>query len=577
MENNPYSSCGVGFVCNVSGQSNRQIVAWGIEAVKNLTHRGAVGADGKTGDGAGIVTEIPRKFFDSIIRELGLSVSDINNLAVGTFFLYGAREHEIDEVLTGYGFRTIGWRDVPTNDDALGKAALGTKPRIRQLLIDTEGVTLEERERKLFFARKAIEKKLINDVCIPSISSKTILYKGLLVAPQLDRFYPDLKNDGFESAFCVFHQRFSTNTLPEWCLAQPFRVLGHNGEINTLQGNRNWVMALEKEVLKGFENSREILAPFVLDDESDSASLDKIIEFLIHSGFSPEHAVNLCIPPAWECMDLGAEERAFFEFSALLMSPWDGPAAIVFTDGDTVGAHLDRNGLRPLRYAMTEDGLLVCGSEAGMIDLQGRTFLEKGRLGPGDTLSVDLRQGKIKKTDEILRELASKNPYRDWIKNHRIGRTFESTVPPELDKDLLRKQIAFGYTIEELQMLITTMAETGSELTYSMGDDTPIPPLAEKPQLLFRYFKQRFSQVTNPAIDPIRERTVMSLFINLGGRKSFLRETPDQARRFQIESPLLCADHLAEIELSGMFKVRKVPITYAKVANGLSAAVATLM
>ncbi len=577
MGNNPYSSCGVGFVCSVSGQRNRQIVAWGIEAVKNLTHRGAVGADGKTGDGAGVVTEIPRKFFDTIIRELGLSISDINNLAVGTFFLYGVVEHEIAEALTRCGFRPIGWRDVPTNDDALGKAAFGTKPRIRQLLIDTEGVYSQERERKLFFARKAIEKKLGKDVCIPSISSKTILYKGLLVAPQLDRFYPDLKNEAFESAFCMFHQRFSTNTLPEWCLAQPFRVLGHNGEINTLQGNRNWIMALEKEILNGFESSREILAPFVLYDESDSASLDKIIELLIHSGFSPEHAVNLCIPPAWERMDLDAEERSFFEYSALLMSPWDGPAAIVFTDGDTVGAHLDRNGLRPLRYALTEDGVLVCGSEAGMIDLQGRKFLEKGRLGPGDTVSVDLRKGKVKKTEEVLRELARRNPYRDWIKNHRIGRMFESTVSPEPDPDLVRKQIAFGYTAEELQMLIKTMAETGRELTFSMGDDTPIPPLAEKPQLLFRYFKQRFSQVTNPAIDPIRERMVMSLFMNLGGRKSFLRETPEQARRFQIESPLLCADHLAEIEQSVMFKVRKVPITYAKVASGLSAGVATLM
>src|SRR5208337_3506430 len=233
-----------------------------------------------------------------------------------------------------------------------------------------------------------------------------------------------------------FHQRFSTNTLPEWCLAQPFRVLGHNGEINTLQGNRNGVMALEKEILNGFESGREILAPLVFYDESDSASLDKIVELLIRSGFSPEHAVNLCIPPAWECMDLDSEERSFFEYAALLMSPWDGPAAIVFTDGDTVGAHLDRNGLRPLRYAMTEDGILICGSEAGMVDLRGRKILEKGRLGPGDTVSVDLRKGKVRKTEEILRELARRNPYRDWIKNHRIGRIFESTMPPEPDPDL---------------------------------------------------------------------------------------------------------------------------------------------
>ncbi len=578
MGHNYSSSCGVGFVCDVSGQRSRQIVAWGIEAVKNLTHRGAVGADGKTGDGAGILTEIPRKFFDMRIRELGLSISDIENLAVGTFLLYGAVEHTIDEVLNRSGFRPMGWRDVPTNNDALGKAALGTKPRIRQLLIDAEAVEYQERELKLFLARKTIEKKSGKDVCVSSISSKTILYKGLLIAPQLDRFYPDLANEDFESAFCIFHQRFSTNTLPEWRLAQPFRVLAHNGEINTLQGNRNWVMALEEVVLKGFQpGERDVLKPLVLYDESDSASLDKVVELMVLAGFSPEHAVNLCIPPAWERMDYAADERSFFEYSSLLMSPWDGPAAIVFTNGDVVCAHLDRNGLRPLRYALTEDGILVCGSEAGMIDLSARKFLEKGRLGPGDTLSIDLRTKRVKKTEEILRELAGRNPYREWLKNHRIGRMFESVVSPGPDPDLMRKQIAFGYTTEEMQMLLKTMAETGRELTFSMGDDTPIPPLAEKPQLLFRYFKQRFSQITNPAIDPIRERVVMSLTINLGSRGSFLIETPEQAKRFQIESPLLCADHLAEIGQSGMFKIKKLPITYAKGSSGLSGGVATLM
>ncbi len=577
MGHNYSSSCGVGFVCDVSGQRSRQIVAWGIEAVKNLTHRGAVGADGKTGDGAGVLVELPRKFFDARIRELGFSISDMNNLCVGTFFLYAAAEQGIEEALKRYGFRSMGWRDVPTNDDALGKAALGTKPRIRQLLIDAFAVEYQERELRLFLARKTIEKKSGKDVCVSSISSKTILYKGLLVAPQLDRFYPDLADKDFESAFCIFHQRFSTNTLPEWRLAQPFRVLGHNGEINTLQGNRNWVMALEEEVLKGFQGSdRDALKPLVLYDESDSASLDKIVEVLVLSGFSPEHAVNLCIPPAWERMDFAADERSFFEYASLLMSPWDGPAAIVFTNGDIVGAHLDRNGLRPLRYALTEDGILVCGSEAGMIDLVGRTFLEKGRLGPGDTLAVDLRTKRVKKTEEVLRELARRNPYREWLKNHRIGRMFDSAVSPEPDPDLVRKQIAFGYTMEEMQMLLKTMAETGRELTFSMGDDTPIPPLAEKPQLLFRYFKQRFSQVTNPAIDPIRERMVMSLTMNLGPRRSFLIERPEHAKRFQIGSPLLCADHLAEIEQSGMFKINRLPITYAK-GSGLSGAVARLM
>ena len=571
------SSCGVGFVCNVLGVRSAQIVAWGIEAVKNLTHRGAVGADGKTGDGAGLRFEIPRKFFQAQIKELGFSISDINNLAVGTCFLSADVEQEIEGLLRRYGFRPIGWRDVPTNDDALGAAALGTKPRIRQILIDAEAVEDRERERRLFLARKAVEKSLSEQVYVLSISSKTILYKGLLVAPQIDRFYPDLASKELESSFCIFHQRFSTNTLPVWSLAQPFRVLAHNGEINSLQGNRNWVLALQEEICKGFQRSdRDVLKPLVLSDESDSASLDKIVELLVLAGFSPEHAVNLCIPPAWEGMELDAEVRSFFEYSSLLMSPWDGPAAIVFTDGRTVGAHLDRNGLRPLRYALTDDNILVCGSEAGMIDFPGKSFLEKGRLGPGDTLSIDRRAGKVRKTAEILRELAGEKPYNAWLKNHCAGRTFDSIVPLEAAPDLLRKQIAFGYTTEELQMLVKTMAETGRELTFSMGDDTPIPPLAEKPQLLFKYFKQRFSQVTNPAIDPIRERMVMSLAMNLGPRKSFLSETPEHARRYQIESPLLCPDNLEEIERCGMFNISKLATTYAQGDYDLSSGLAAL-
>lgn len=304
------SSCGVGFACNVHGKRSRQIVAWGIEAVKNLTHRGAVGSDGKTGDGAGILIEIPRRYFSRKIRELGLSLSAIDDLAVGSFFLYGNVEDRIDEILKKYGFIPIGWIDVRTYDDALGEAALITKPRIRQLLIDAGAVVKKERELKLFFARKAIEMSFGSDVCVSNISSKTILYKGLLVAPQLDRFYPDLMDEDIESSFCIFHQRFSTNTLPEWVMAQPFRVLAHNGEINTVQGNRNAMRAIETAVLDGFsEEERDIIKPLVSDYESDSASLDRIVELLILSGFPPELAVNLCIPPAWEHVPFHRTEK----------------------------------------------------------------------------------------------------------------------------------------------------------------------------------------------------------------------------------------------------------------------------
>ena len=299
------SSCGVGFVCSVAGERSRQIVAWGIEALKNLTHRGAVGSDGKTGDGAGILIEIPRRYFSRKINDLKLSLSSIDDLAVGSFFLYGNVEEYVDEILKKYGFRPIAWIDVQTDDDALGEAALVTRPRIRQLLIDAGDVVNAERELKLFFARKTIEKNFGSDVCVSNISSRTILYKGLLVAPQLDRFYPDLLDDDFESSFCIFHQRFSTNTLPEWVMAQPFRVLAHNGEINTVHGNRNAMRAVETLVLSGFsDNERGIIKPLVTDDESDSASIDRIVELLILSGVPLELAIILCIPrhgSMWLC------------------------------------------------------------------------------------------------------------------------------------------------------------------------------------------------------------------------------------------------------------------------------------
>jgi glutamate synthase (NADPH/NADH) large chain len=571
------SSCGVGFACNVHGKRSRQIVAWGIEAVKNLTHRGAVGSDGKTGDGAGILIEIPRRYFSRKISELGLSLSAIDDLAVGSFFLYGNVEDRIDEILKKYGFIPIGWIDVRTYDDALGEAALITKPRIRQLLIDAGAVVKKERELKLFFARKAIEMSFGSDVCVSNISSKTILYKGLLVAPQLDRFYPDLMDEDIESSFCIFHQRFSTNTLPEWVMAQPFRVLAHNGEINTVQGNRNAMRAIETAVLDGFsEEERDIIKPLVSDYESDSASLDRIVELLILSGFPPELAVNLCIPPAWEHVPLPPDRKAMLHYLSLLMSPWDGPAAVVFTDGATIGAHLDRNGLRPLRYVLTDDGIMVAGSEVGMIDLGDRSIIKKGRLGPGDTLAIDLDTGSIRETGEILDAFASRFPYGKWLNGFLVTHRLQPVTAPPSYSSILAQQVAFGYTTEEVDTMLATMARNAAELTFSMGDDTPLPPLAEKPPLLFRYFKQRFSQITNPSIDPIREKMVMSLAMHLGPRRSFLSQTADHARRYCIPSPLLFEGDIREIETGSGFATVRIPITYSRDNENLAAAVSLL-
>ena len=571
------SSCGVGFICNIHGTANHDIVARGVEAVANLTHRGAVGADGKTGDGSGILIRLPRKFFRKEIQQLHYPLPVEDALAVGVFFLYRNAEQEIERILKSYELIPLGWRDVPTNDNAAGSAALAAKPRIRHLFIDTCRIPRVKRDARLYLARRAIERTCGTSAYVPSLSADVISYKGMLVATHLAGFYPDLDDLELESPFCMFHQRFSTNTSPDWTLAQPFRVLAHNGEINTIQGNRNWMVTLEQVMQHdAFGDSMDRLLPLLSHEESDSASLDRIIEILILSGFPPEHAVMMCIPPAWENEPLDRTTKAFFEFQSLLMKPWDGPAAVAFTDGETIGAHMDRNGLRPLRYTLTEDGILVLGSEMGMVDLGQKAIKEKGRLGPGETIAVNLTKGNIRFTDQIVEELASQKPYGDWLDTHRI-RLEDKHVPTKATAtDIIRKQVAFDYTAEEIGHSLKDMAGTGKEPVWSMGDDTPLPPLAERPQLLFRYFKQKFSQVTNPPIDPIREQMVMSLRINMGPKKNLLFHTAEHARRFGITSPVLNEGQMREIELQTAFPVRTISITYARTAMDLSRAVVQL-
>jgi glutamate synthase (NADPH/NADH) large chain len=562
-------SCGVGFVCNIHGTKSHDVVKWGIEAVKNLTHRGAVGGDGKTGDGAGVLFQIPKKFFLREIEKSGYTLSHEDNLAIGFFFLSEDIRPGIETTIKNYGIEIIGWRDVPVNVDALGESALSTKPTIQQLFLDTKAVENKKREITLYLSRRAIEKAFSGKVYIASFSSKTIVYKGMLVAPQLDRFYPDLRSEAVESAFCIFHQRFSTNTFPDWFMAQPFRVLAHNGEINTIQGNRNWIATIEHAIgHELFGEQNDLLKPLLSLEESDSASLDRLVELLILSGFSPEQAVTLCIPPAWEVSAMNREEKGFFEYQSLLMTPWDGPAAITFTDGDMVGAHLDRNGLRPLRYALTEDGILTLGSEIGLVMLEGKTVKERGRLGPGDTLSVLMQESRLKYTEEIVKELTAERPYGDWIERFLLRLSAGKSGNHEPAHDTIRKQIAFGYSSEEIRTSLQGMAETAKEFIFSMGDDTPLPPLSKKPQLLFRYFKQRFSQVTNPPIDPIREGMVMSLTMNLGHKRNFLVETAEHSRRLRIDSPVLLYDHIREIEEQITFAVERISITYSKISAG---------
>ncbi len=571
------ASCGVGFVCSVSGVKSHGIVSMGIDAVKNLTHRGAVGADGKTGDGAGILIQLPREFLQQEMTKLGCTIERLEDLAGGFFFLYDDVEAGIDDIMRRFDLKPICWRDVPVRLDALGRSALLSKPRIRQVLVDTAGISPAKKETKLYLARRAIEKAYARSAYVCSLSSKTMVYKGMLVAPHLDEFYPDLGNGDFESAFCMFHQRFSTNTSPDWPLAQPFRVLAHNGEINTLRGNRNAMNALENEIRhEVFGADTELIRPLISHDESDSASLDRIAELLILSGYPPEHAILLCIPPAWEQSDLTHQEKAFFEYQSLLMRPWDGPAAVTFTDGETIGAHLDRNGLRPLRYVLTGDGLLVLGSETGMVDLGNRPIREKGRLGPGEIIIVDPRTSSVRFTPEIVRDLASQKPFQEWLEKLHVKLKADSAPATEIDGNIMNKQISFGYTQEEMQVQMREMADTGKELIFSMGDDTPLPPLSERPQLLFRYFKERFSQVTNPPIDPIRERMVMSLRMNLGYKRNFLAPSPEHARRLGIDSPILSHAHLRMIRQQRSFSCSTVPTTFERAGASLSRAVTLL-
>ncbi len=572
MELLEHDACGVGFVCNIKGENSHQIVRWGIEAVKNLTHRGAVGGDGKTGDGAGILIEVPRKFFADWLLQEGYEVSNIDNLAVGVVFLYEDLRLQIEEYIRKSPFSLVAWREVPVDKSAVGESALKVMPKIFHLLLDTQKVSEDRKELELYLLRRRIEtdRKLRDKVYFASLSSRTMVYKGMLVAPQLDVFYPDLRDERIESSFCLFHQRYSTNTFPNWKLAQPFRYLAHNGEINTILGNRNWMRAIEHELAHElFGENIKLIRPLVSYEESDSASLDRVFELLVLVGYSPEHAINMLIPPAWEGVPwLPKEVKDFFEFQSLMMKPWDGPASIAFTDGRKIGAHLDRNGLRPARYVLTEDGILVLGSEVGMVDLSGKRVLKKGRLGPGDTLVVDLSKGEVKETEQILRELSSQKPYGQWLRQHllrlsEVIRDYSLPEPAE-DPDRIRRLVAFGYTQEEIKHVLLPMAEEGKEITFSMGDDTPIPPLSEKPVLLFRYFKQRFAQVTNPPIDPIREKAVMSLRMNLGHKRNFLKETEDHAKRLQIDSPILLPYQFKALMEQKDFKVAWVPMTYPK-------------
>jgi glutamate synthase (ferredoxin) len=548
-----HDACGVGFVANISGCASHTILKTALQALCRLSHRGAKDADGKTGDGAGVLTQIPRKLFVREVERLGYNRPKPEDIAVGMLFLPRADESMttesrriVEKALERNGLMRFGWRQAPVDISALGERAAATAPLVEQVLIGRSLEPLDEFERTLYLVRKEIEKETvrIEGFYIPSLSSRTVIYKGLFVATQLKEFYRDLSDPDFETALAVFHQRYSTNTFPNWFLAQPFRMLAHNGEINTIAGNRNWMRAREAELSSKVWGSRlEKLKPVIWAEGSDSASLDNTLELLTMSGRDLLQSMMMLTPEAREnCADLDPALRGFYDYAACLTEPWDGPAAVAFSDGRFVGAALDRNGLRPARYAITIDGLITMASEAGAVELAPARVAKKGRLGPGKMIAVDTERGLLLDDKQIKQEVATHKPYAEWVRRSMVvcpANLNLGCVASFDEAELTARMKSFGYTLEDVQRIINPMLEEGKEPAGSMGDDTPLAVLSAMPRLLYNYFKQRFAQVTNPAIDPIRERLVMSLETLLGPRGSLLEDSSRHAKLIKLHSPIL--------------------------------------
>ena len=547
-------ACGVAFVATLTGEASHSIVAHAVTALHNLEHRGAAGAEANSGDGAGILLQVP----DAFLREVvDFELPPQNSYAVGTAFLPGDAEtvektkKQIEEIAAEEEMSVLGWRDVPVNPELLGATARATMPSFSQLFVAGAGsrVAGMALERLAFCLRKRAEHE--TDAYFPSLSSRTLVYKGMLTTDQLDHFFPDLVDKRVTSALAVVHSRFSTNTFPSWPLAHPFRFIAHNGEINTVMGNRNWMRArealLSSDLIPGDLNR---LYPICTPGASDSASFDEVLELLHMGGRSLPHAVLMMIPEAWENhQEMGPQRRAFYSFHSALMEPWDGPACVVFTDGTQIGAVLDRNGLRPSRYWVTQDGLVVLASEVGVLDLDPSTIVRKGRLQPGRMFLVDTDEHRIIEDEEIKSELASEHPYDEWL---HAGLMNLDDVPQRehiihTHASVTRRQQIFGYTEEELRVLLTPMANTGAEPLGSMGTDTPIAALSEKPRLLFDYFSQLFAQVTNPPLDAIREELVTSLQGSIGPESNLLHPTPASCRQLVLPFPVVDSDTLTKI------------------------------
>ncbi|WP_152428560.1 glutamate synthase large subunit [Methyloferula stellata] len=600
---NEHDACGVGFVADMKNRKSHDLVQMGLKILLNLDHRGAVGADPKAGDGCGMLVQIPHRFFETKTAELGFKLPAPGDYAVGNLFLPrdpGGRkiiEEIVERSTTEEGLVFLGWRDVPVDSTGLGESVKPTEPVIRQVFIGRPDYIEDQTifERRLYLLRKVISNSIYKladphtrGFYAVSLSSRTIVYKGLLLATQLGEYFKDLQDPLFETALSLVHQRFSTNTFPTWQLAHPYRLVAHNGEINTLRGNVNWMAARQASVASGlFGNDISKLWPISYEGQSDTACFDNALEFLVQGGYSLAHAMMMLIPEAWSGNQLMDEERrAFYEYHAALMEPWDGPAAVAFTDGRQIGATLDRNGLRPARYLVTDDGLVVMASEAGVLPIPEEKIVAKWRLQPGRMLLVDLEQGRIISDDEMKHQLSTSHPYAEWLKRTQIKLEEQKPVEPRAtrsDVSLLDRQQAFGYTHEDLYLLMSPMAVTGQEAVGSMGTDTPISALSSKSKLLYTYFKQNFAQVTNPPIDPIREELVMSLVSFIGPRPNILdHEGSSKKKRLEVHQPILTNGDLDKIRSIGTFEdsfdTKTLDTTYAAEtgAEGMAEALARL-
>ncbi|HEX2955996.1 MAG TPA: glutamate synthase large subunit, partial [Chitinispirillaceae bacterium] len=559
-----HDSCGVGFVVNVNGDRTHQIVGDGITILKKLAHRGAIGGDSKTGDGAGMLTQLPHSFFVKETKKTGFKLPKQGEYGVAMLFLpqnpkkRAGAASIISSVVASEGGTVLGWRDVPVHSECLGDMAKSCMPYMQQVFIQFGTSSGDALERKLYIARKCMEREAIRqhftieEFYIVSCSSKTITYKGMFVADQFEQFFPDLADPAFESAIALIHQRYSTNTFPSWPLAQPFRYMAHNGEINTLRGNVNKMIAREKTLSSPlFGDEIKKLYPIIDVNMSDSGIFDNVFELLSWSGRSVEHSMMMMVPEAFGARyHISEDKRTFFEYHATIMEPWDGPAAIAFTDGTKIGATLDRNGLRPGRFVITKTGKVVMASEVGVLDIAPEDVLQKGRLAPGKMFIVDTANNRIIYDNELKASISRRKPYRRWLEKNRIELKGLFQVPGPViigRESLLRRQWTFGYTMEDIKTTLIAMTETAQEPVHSMGNDAALAVLSDRPQLLYNYFKQLFAQVTNPPIDPYRESLVMSLMSFIGRVGNLLDETPEHCRQLKLPHPVLSNDDMKKL------------------------------